>query len=120
MLLNSRSAGVLARGRSRCSGARRRDDLGDYYEFERFSVGLELHFILVEGELNRRIYRNEGLVGWLRLTNGVFGGAGANDILLAKEIDFLLLGLLCAARDRGLGNNGALLRFGSGEDDRST
>jgi hypothetical protein len=36
-------------------GGRRRGGLGDYYEFERFSVGLELHFILVERELDRCI-----------------------------------------------------------------
>ena len=36
-------------------GGRRHSGLGGDYEFERFSVDLELHFILVERELDRRV-----------------------------------------------------------------
>jgi len=42
----------LEPGREQCGGGRRRSCLGDYYEFERFSVGFEFHFIFVEGELD--------------------------------------------------------------------
>jgi hypothetical protein len=50
----------------------------------------------------------------------VYSVVPGDDILLAKEIDLLLLGFLRATRDRGLGKNGALLRFGSGEHYRCT
>jgi len=88
--------------------------LGDNEELERFSVRLEFHFVLVEAELDGRVYGNERLIGGLRLTNGVIGGAGANYILLAKDIDIPLFGFLCAARYRVLGDDRAGLRLGTG------
>jgi len=88
--------------------------LGDDEELERFSVGLEFHFVFVEAELDGRVYRNESLIGGFRLTYGEVGGAGADYILLAKDIDVLLFGFLCAARYRVLGDDRAGLRLGAG------
>jgi hypothetical protein len=50
-----------------CGGGRRCSSLGYDDKFERFSVDLELHFILVELELDCSVYRNDGLFGGLRL-----------------------------------------------------
>jgi hypothetical protein len=44
---------AIRSGRGRCSGSRRCRGLTDDDEFERFSVDLELHFIFVEGKLDR-------------------------------------------------------------------
>ncbi len=79
--------------------SRRRCSLANDQEFKRFPIDLELHLTFVEGELDRCVQGNEGLIRGLRLTNRVVGGAGADDILLAKKIDVLLLGFLCATRD---------------------
>jgi hypothetical protein len=50
-----------------CGGGRRCSSLGYDDKFERFSVDLELHFILVELELDCSVYRNDSLFGGLRL-----------------------------------------------------
>ena len=92
-------------GRGWCGGGRRYSGLGYDDKLERFSVDLELHFILVELELDCCVYRNDVLIGGLGLTNGVVGGAGADDILLAQQIDVLLLGFLRATGDRGVRKN---------------
>ena len=55
----------------------------DYEEFITFAIPFELHLVLFEGELDRRIRGDNVLVGWLGLTNLIFGGFRANRILLA-------------------------------------
>ena len=47
---------------------------------------------IAEGELYRSVYWSEVLFGGLWVTNGVVGGAGADDILVAQEIHILVLG----------------------------
>jgi hypothetical protein len=102
------------RGRRRCSGSGSCRCLTNDQVFVRFSVGLELHFAFVEGELYRSVQRNERLILGFLLPDGVVGGAGAHDVLLAHEIDVCLLGFLCATGDRGLGKNGAGLLWAGG------
>jgi len=92
---------------------RRRRGLGDDQELERRPNGLELHHVFVKGELDRSVQRNDMLLVWLRLSNGVVRVARADDILMAQEIHILLLRFLRAARDRGLRKNGSGLWFGA-------
>jgi len=96
---------MIGSGRGWSGGGRRCSSLGYDDKFERFSVDLKLHFMLIELELDSCVYRNDGLFGGLGLTNGVVSGAGADDILLAQQIDVLLFGFLCATGDRGVRKN---------------
>lgn len=82
--------------------------IADYQEFVFFIVGFKLHFVLVEGELDGSVGRDDGLVGWLGLADLVFGGGRANDVLLTEEVGgFFFALLLGAASDRGFGDDGA-------------
>lgn len=70
--------------------------------------------MLVEGELDRSIERNEVLFVGLWLANGVVRCSRADYILLTQKIDVLLLRFLRTTRDRGVGKNNASLRLGAG------
>jgi len=86
---------LVRSGRSGFIGGRSYRGLGDDHEFKRCSVSLERHHIFVEGELDRGVQRNDMLLVGLWLSNGVVRGAGADDILMAQEINtwrYLALG----------------------------
>jgi hypothetical protein len=91
-----------------------------YYEVIVFlAVGFEFHFVFVEGEFDGGVGREDVLPGGFRLADLIFGGRGADGVLLAEETGGLLFVLLLgAASDGGFrddcGGGGSLIRRGDG------
>ena len=80
----------------------------DNNELVFLSIDLELHLVLVDGELDRGIRRDNVLVAGLLLLDLVFRRGRVNDVLLAEQRGgFLFVLFLSATIDRGHRNNRA-------------
>jgi hypothetical protein len=99
---------------------------GDDEVFVGFAGRFELHFVFGDGEFDAGVDGKQRLVAGFLLADVVFGGAGADDVFLAQEIQALLASrALGAAGDGIFGNERAVLgrvgspRESSERDDRS-